>query len=767
MKLMFLGWLVGLLCTASVAAPAKPITVIIIGVPSNGVTAYADSPLGTEIVKACEKLNRLFTNDSVEVIELCDNEKTKSANVHSVLDKHFGGAERGHLTVVFVMAHGEVTDDKDVRLLLSDATDDAKDEHSLLLRVQLAARLANGSDSVSIAFVDACYSGNAGDLRLESLGNAAEEEGTHVGLLVSSQPDEKSYAVAFTNTLIDIWKSKKDCPHSSSELSSDLLSQMDTDANTPKWLINYHDSLCFNDLLNPNKRVISIWHDPDHHGSLQIQLFDGKDEKARPLRTIGQGTEFSNPYILALNPGYYRIEARGSLEGVRGKKSELLDKQFCDFSVEKYCEYYFPHSSLASADSLQLQEQVYRSAAAHGYSNDDLKAISDRAASAYAQLVKEDPTKARRQLTALRSSQSAMWDAMLSSQLLKSKRVELTASAQLSYDGALVKLFSTYENQNPAIGIKLAPQEKSPPKIIEDPNRAYGYNSYGWNQQCGRAGLPDCPTLPNPEDLRITEIRHDSGLGGGAVYIPIALNGIVPIYNLQNLKARLLFTPKILTNIYMGKINRWNDPAIVVVNPHAALPDKPITVLHRADESGATWIWTDYLSKVSIEWRKLVGSDSIVKWPIGVEAVGNEGVAAAMNAIEGSLGYADLGYARDNHLTYGAVKNYSGKFVIATDASIAAAAEGVTSASGERVFASITESGARDAYPISSVVWIVVPERSAEMSEHKVALDFVEWYFERKASTGAIWSPLSPTLHLLATRKLNQQIWTSGQIPTR
>ncbi len=386
---------------------------IIIGVTSNGVQAYSESTLGVDISAACDSLERLFTNESVDVLKLCEPAKTTTTNVLAELDGYFHREQGGQLTLLFIMAHGEVTKNNDVRLLLSDATDADKDEHSILLREKLASLIGNASDSVTVAFIDACYSGRAGDLRLGSLGFAAELEGTHVGILGSSLPDEKAYAVAFTNALIDIWKNEKanDCPHNSEELSSDLLSRLPIGGNTPTWLINFHDSLCFNDLLNPKKRVISIWRDPNHKDPFKIQLFDDKDKQNKPVLTVSQEKVFANPYVLAVVPGKYRIETHGRSSSSKNKDYELLDKETCDFVSPRYCSYSYPHSAITLVESLNIQRQIYHNAIAHGYSESDLATISDDTAQIYASLIRTNPKEAAIQDRALSQSESKFWTA--------------------------------------------------------------------------------------------------------------------------------------------------------------------------------------------------------------------------------------------------------------------------------------------------------------------------------------------------------------------
>ena len=399
----------------------RPIKVIIIGVPSNGVRAYAGSTLGDDITAACNKLEKFFTSKSVEIVKLCDLETTKSGFVHARLNKYFGGQQRGQLNLVFVMAHGEATGNKDVRLLLSDATDDAKDDHSLILGRELSSLIAHADDSVTVAFVDACYSAKAAGLRIESLGEAARQEGAHVGLLVSSQADEKSYAVGFTNAVLDIWQ-KNACPHNSDEFNSELLKRMDPEKNSPEWLIRFNDSLCIDELLNPKMRVISIWRDPEHLAPFQIRVFDDKDSKKKAIVTINQDRKvFSNPYLTSQIPGTYGIETYGPTtdrDKPQAKKFELLDKRTCDFAAEVYCKYEFPHSTIASAESLGIQEQIYRTAAAHGYPDTDLKKISDDTGKIYAGLIVSNPQEATIQARALRWSNPSLWQAMLGSPAL-------------------------------------------------------------------------------------------------------------------------------------------------------------------------------------------------------------------------------------------------------------------------------------------------------------------------------------------------------------
>src|SRR6202051_4937164 len=195
--------------------------------------------------------------------------------------------------------------------------------------------------------------------------------------------------------------------------------------------------------------------------------------------------------------------------------------------------------------------------------------------------------------------------------------------------------------------------------------------------------------------------------------IPTVLGAVVPAYNIPGVTGEIKFTPEDLAGIFLGKISKWNDKTITSVNPGVNLPDKEIIVVHRSDGSGTTFIWTDYLSKVSPEWKSQVGADTSVKWPIGIGGVHNEGVAGMIRQLSGAIGYVELIYAVQNNIPYGSVRNSAGVFVKAS-------LEGVTAAgaSGPKVAAdfrvSITNAPGKDAYPISSFTWLLIPAQSKD-----------------------------------------------------
>ena len=206
--------------------------------------------------------------------------------------------------------------------------------------------------------------------------------------------------------------------------------------------------------------------------------------------------------------------------------------------------------------------------------------------------------------------------------------------------------------------------------------------------------------------------------------IPTVLGADVPAYNIPGVTAELKFTPEALAGIFLGKISKWNDKAITSANPGVTLPDKDIIVVHRSDGSGTTFIWVDYLSKISPEWKSQVGADTSVKWPIGLGGLHNDGVAGMIRQLPGSIGYIELIYAVQNNILYGSVRNSAGVFVKASlDGVTAAAASAPKMPPDFRV--SITNAPGKDAYPISSFTWLLVPAQSKDPAKGKILADFL------------------------------------------
>ena len=225
--------------------------------------------------------------------------------------------------------------------------------------------------------------------------------------------------------------------------------------------------------------------------------------------------------------------------------------------------------------------------------------------------------------------------------------------------------------------------------------------------------------------------------------LPTVLGAVVPAYNIPGVTGEVKFTPDALAGIFLGKISRWNDKALTSANPDINFPDKEIIVAHRSDGSGTTFIWTDYLSKVSPEWKSSVGADTSVKWPVGLGAKGNEGVSGLVRQMSGSIGYVELIYAVQNKIPYGSVRNAAGAFVKASLESVTAAAAAAPKMPADfRV--SITNSPGKDAYPISSFTWLLVPQQSKSPANAKILADFLNWMVTegQQMTTALAYAPL-------------------------
>jgi phosphate transport system substrate-binding protein len=210
------------------------------------------------------------------------------------------------------------------------------------------------------------------------------------------------------------------------------------------------------------------------------------------------------------------------------------------------------------------------------------------------------------------------------------------------------------------------------------------------------------------------------------LHIPTVMGAVVPAYNVPGVSGEIKFTPEALAGIFLGKIKKWNDPALTQANPGLKFPDQSIIVIYRSDGSGTTFIFTDYLSKISQDWTNTVGKGTSVKWAIGLGGKGNEGVAGQIRQLQGSIGYVELIYAVENKITYGSVKNAAGNFVKASlDTVTEAAASVKTMPSDFRV--SITNAPGKAAYPISSFTWLLIPEQAKDPQKGKIIADFLKW----------------------------------------
>ncbi len=227
------------------------------------------------------------------------------------------------------------------------------------------------------------------------------------------------------------------------------------------------------------------------------------------------------------------------------------------------------------------------------------------------------------------------------------------------------------------------------------------------------------------------------------LHIPTVMGAVVPAYNVPGVSSELKFTPEALSGIFLGKITTWNDPVIAKANPGVNLPNQTIIVIHRSDGSGTTYIFTDYLSKVSSDWQNGPGKGTSVKWPVGLGGKGNEGVAGMIRQMQGGIGYIELIYAVQNKIDYGSVKNASGTFVKASLDSVTAAAASAKSMPADfRV--SITNAPGKDAYPISSFTWLLIPEKSKEANKGKILADFLTWMVDdgQKMTAELSYAPL-------------------------
>ena len=211
------------------------------------------------------------------------------------------------------------------------------------------------------------------------------------------------------------------------------------------------------------------------------------------------------------------------------------------------------------------------------------------------------------------------------------------------------------------------------------------------------------------------------------LHFPTALGADVPVYNIPGVIQELRFTPEALAGIYLGKITKWNDPTLSNSNPDVPLPNNDIVVVRRQDGSGTTYVWTDYLSKVSAEWQEAVGTGISVSWPVGLAGKGNDGVVQLVASTPYSIGYTELTYAVRKHLFYGSVANSSGRFMKADFAGVTAAAAGVANNMPADFRVSITNAPGEDAYPISSFTWILVPSVIAEPAKREAIVGFLRW----------------------------------------
>jgi phosphate transport system substrate-binding protein len=231
-------------------------------------------------------------------------------------------------------------------------------------------------------------------------------------------------------------------------------------------------------------------------------------------------------------------------------------------------------------------------------------------------------------------------------------------------------------------------------------------------------GASDMP-MTNEQLSKITKVK--------VLHFPTVLGGLVPTYNIPGVTAILNFTPESLAGIYLGKITKWNDAALKKDNPGVNFPDAEIQVVHRSDGSGTTFVWTDYLSKISPEWKSKVGAGTSVAWPTGLGGKGNEGVAGTVKQTANSIGYVELIYAAQNKMAYGAIRNSAGTFVRADFDSVSEAAAGAAKNMPDDFRVSITNAPGKKAYPVSSFTWLLIPNKFDNATKKNAIQQFLKW----------------------------------------
>jgi phosphate transport system substrate-binding protein len=235
---------------------------------------------------------------------------------------------------------------------------------------------------------------------------------------------------------------------------------------------------------------------------------------------------------------------------------------------------------------------------------------------------------------------------------------------------------------------------------------------------------------------------------GPILHFPTVLGAVVPVYNLAGVTTELKFTGAVLADVYLGKITKWNDPAIVKLNAGVKLPATDITVVHRSEGSGTTYIWVDYLSKVSPEFKSKVGVNASVNWPTGVGGKGNEGVSGLVSQSPGSIGYVELIYALQNKISFGTVQNAAGEFVKASVGAVTAAAAGAAANLPADFRVSITNAPGTGVYPISSFTWLLLYENPKDKPQAKIMVEVLKWALTegQKYCAALGYAPLPPAV---------------------
>jgi phosphate transport system substrate-binding protein len=287
----------------------------------------------------------------------------------------------------------------------------------------------------------------------------------------------------------------------------------------------------------------------------------------------------------------------------------------------------------------------------------------------------------------------------------------------------------------------------------ENPNVKFNYQSIGsgggirmFSNKTVAFGASDAPMTD--EQIKAVD--------GQVLHFPMVLGADVVAYNLPGFTGTLKLTGPVLADIFLGKITKWNDPQLTALNPGASLPSTDIVVCHRSDGSGTTYIFVDYLSKISPQWAKDVGKSTSVKWPVGLGGKGNEGVTALVQQTPGGIGYVELIYALSNKIPYAELKNSSGKFIKASLASVTAAAAGVANSMPKDFRVSITNAPGPDAYPISSFTYLLVYPTYTNVQQGEQVKKFINWALHegQKYAPALYYAPLPAAVVALEEKQL-------------
>src|SRR5213593_901594 len=263
-----------------------------------------------------------------------------------------------------------------------------------------------------------------------------------------------------------------------------------------------------------------------------------------------------------------------------------------------------------------------------------------------------------------------------------------------------------------------------------------------------------------------------AAINGNVFHIPTVLGAVVAAYNLPDVAQPVRFSPDVLADIFLGKVTKWNDARLSSINPGVTLPNQDIIVVHRADGSGTSFVWTDYLSKVSPEWQQKVGKGPSVNWPVGLGGRGNEGVAATVQQTPGAVGYIELGYAVANKVPFGTLRNRSGNWIAPSLESVTAAAAGAMKDMGPNTDfrVSITDSPGAQAYPAASFTWLLVHKTYSDTAKARALVQFV-WFAETEGQAKAPalgYSPLPKELRPWIQARLKsvtaggRPVWTGS-----